>query len=334
MRRATALMSAGLLAATAALSWAGSASAAPGDRDGRGADARTTHQRIVDYWTPERRATAIPRAMVLPEFRAKGGKPGKPDGGDGGGGGDGSDPVVSGATWTDGGASVAKTTGKVFFTLGGSRYVCSASAVAGQENLVLTAGHCVWDDVAKFATNWMFAPGYDNGVNIEYGEWTATSLFTTSAWADTTGNAWPDDAGMAVVTNGSSATLSGRLGSLPAMAAQSGGGDLSGATYSAFGYPAAQKYKGGTLTYCQGPVMVGYDSQDTLSMACDMTGGSSGGPWFGGPGGTGQIVSVNSYGYRGLARMFGPTFNEQEGVMSGAAGNGTCESGETCTSIP
>lgn len=240
---------------------------------------------------------------------------------------------MTGATWNDAGTQVAKTTGKVFFKFGEAGYVCSASAVAGQENLVLTAGHCVWDDVAEFATSWMFVPGY-NG-EAPYGEWTATSLFTTSAWAAPAGDAWPDDAGVAVVSDGSDATLSDELGTLPAVASDAGQDSLTGETYSAFGYPAAQKYKGGTLTYCQGPVEAGYDGEDTLSMACDMTGGSSGGPWFGGPDGTGDIVSVNSYGYRGLTRMFGPTFDSsQEGALYAAADDGTCELAETCTSIP
>ncbi len=39
--------------------------------------------------------------------------------------------------------------------------------------------------------------------------------------------------------------------------------NLAGAVYSAFGYPAAQKYKGETLTYCQGPVQTGYDRTRT-----------------------------------------------------------------------
>lgn len=330
MRRATALMSASLLAASAALAWGGSAVAAssPGDDRGEksGVSASSEHQRIVDYWTPARRASAIPRDMVRPDSRAKGDRPGQ-----GGGGSGGSGSVVTGSTWSDSTAPVAKTTGKVFFTLGGVRYVCSGSAVAGSVNLVLSAGHCVWDDAAEFASRWMFVPGYKDGSG-PYGEWTATSLFTTANWAGA-GNTWPDDAGMAVVTGGGATPLTSVLGTLPTMATASGHVDLAGAVYSAFGYPAAQKYKGNTLTYCQGPVQLRYDGEDTLSMACEMTGGSSGGPWFGAAGGTGEIVSVNSYGYSGLKRMFGPTFDSQESVMSGAAGDGECDAGEACVNV-
>jgi hypothetical protein len=48
-------------------------------------------------------------------------------------------------------------------------------------------------------------------------------------------------------------------------------------------------------------------------MACDMTGGSSGGPWLGAfdeATGVGALSSLNSYGYQGVQAMFGPKFNQ------------------------
>ena len=57
-----------------------------------------------------------------------------------------------------------------------------------------------------------------------------------------------------------------------------------------------------------------------------MTGGSSGGPWYQGKSGTGPITSLNSYGYNGLNRMFGPTFDsQQEGVAYTQADDGSCD---------
>ena len=48
-----------------------------------------------------------------------------------------------------------------------------------------------------------------------------------------------------------------------------------------FGYPAAGKYHGNDLMYCQGPVGTDpYTAGTTYRMACDMTGGRSGGPWL------------------------------------------------------
>ena len=122
--------------------------------------------------------------MVLPTPRGKGGsKPGQGGGGHGGGPGTGdTGGVVTGATWS-GGGNVAKTTGKVYFTMDNVNYVCSGSAVAGRVDSVFTAGHCVWDDADGFASNWMFWPAYYNG-DKPYGTWTATALFTTTVGGD------------------------------------------------------------------------------------------------------------------------------------------------------
>ena len=68
--------------------------------------------------------------------------------------------------------------GKVFLTLDGADYVCSATAVSSPSHtLAWTAGHCVHgaDFGAGFATNWMFVPGYVDGQR-PFGSWVATSL--------------------------------------------------------------------------------------------------------------------------------------------------------------
>lgn len=44
----------------------------------------------------------------------------------------------------------------------------------------------------------------------------------------------------------------------------------------------------------------------TQGIPCDMTGGSSGGPWFIGSGADGLQNSINSYGYSGSPVMYGP----------------------------
>jgi hypothetical protein len=104
-------------------------------------------------------------------------------------------------------------------------------------------------------------------------------------------------------------------------------------TYTALGYPAAQKYKGGTLTYCQGPAQLGWDGDNTVSLACNMTGGSSGGPMYDkADPATGQITSLNSYGYSGVKRMFGPTFDAAEQTMRQSATDGNCNGNEVCVS--
>jgi hypothetical protein len=199
----------------------------------------------------------------------------------------------------------------------------------------------VWDDTDGFATKWTFWPGYDSsGPSDTLGTWTATSLFTTADWARVSTTSaedrdFPDDAGLAVVNDGNGGSLKARLvgqARLPSMGEST---NSAVSPFAAFGYPAAKKYKGQTLIYCQGPVATTYDTNNTVSMACDMTGGSSGGPWYQGGSDKGLITSLNSYGYPGLNRMFGPTFDGPETTLRDQASDGTCDqTTETCTKIP
>jgi hypothetical protein len=297
-------------------------------------DTAAEHRRIVEYWTPQRIASAVPRD-VAPDPRHH--RPDHARGGGNGGGDTEPDPepdtitTVLGATWT-GGGDVAWTSGKVLFTLKGTRYQCSGGAVTDGRttetvSLVVTAGHCVHEGGGTaFATNWIFYPAWD-GSGSPLGPWTATSLFTTPRWADN--RSFDDDAGFAVVTNGTTTTLAAALGTRGAAPQQvSFAAPLLDEGYFAFGYPAAQKYSGNTLTYCAGPVRTDRDRHETLSMGCDMTGGSSGGPWFhtfDQGEGAGVVNSVNSYGYRNLKDvMFGPVFDGPEQTTYEAAVTATC----------
>ncbi len=288
------------------------------------------HDEIVDFWTPDRRASAVPADVTRPDPR-KGKPPGSPGGGGGSGGGDsGTSGVVTGERWTAGG-DIILTTGKVFFTKGTSRYVCSGSAVDGSfGSLVLTAGHCVNDgNGGPFHTNWIFYPGYDGGPHEVLGGWTATDLFTTDTWANSA-NGFRDDAGLAAVVGADPSTsLEAALGSAGVGQMPTIVFDLTpDVDYTSFGYPAAKKYKGATLTYCQGPVSEALDGDATLAMACDMTGGSSGGPWIRDmANGAAEINSLNSYGYRSLkGYMFGPAFDSGEQTMFvGATGSPDCD---------
>ena len=97
----------------------------------------------------------------------------------------------------------------------------------------------------------------------------------------------------------------------------------------AFGYPAAGKYKGNKLTYCAGNIIQDvYNANKTWGLACDMTGGSSGGGWFkdfNEGTGVGSLGSLNSYGYSGIKNMYGPKFNANTqdvyNAADGATGN-------------
>ena len=73
-----------------------------------------------------------------------------------------------------------KHIGKVFFTLGGANYVCSANSVSSRnKSTVSTAGHCVFDGPGAVATKFIFVPAYVNGP-APYGKWTANALYAAS----------------------------------------------------------------------------------------------------------------------------------------------------------
>jgi V8-like Glu-specific endopeptidase len=303
-------------------------SAAPG----ASAEARAEHQRIVAFWTPARMKAAIPRPHERPlPPRAPNAKPVKPGGGT---------ATVTGASWTKGGL-VRKAVGKVFFELSGTLYTCSGSVTADSRSnysLVLTAAHCAYDEAKDvFATKWMFIPDYESAPTrtcdkTKYGCWTATALVVHKGWASEesfTSKATQHDFAFAVVGAGGKITsdkfqLDETVGAFPITFSALG----KDTPVYAFGYPAAGKYNGTKLIYCAGPV--GFDTRNdkmTYSLACDMTGGSSGGPWFSGfdeVTGEGTQVSLNSYGYRTVkATMYGPKFGDPTKAVYAAANSAT-----------
>ena len=321
MRRSRAAVTAVLT--TAALLALAAAPASAGNTTAE-AKAKAEHERVVKYWTAERIANAKPRDFVRTSSGAL-----KPKARPGSGGG-----VVKGASWTAGG-DVVKKTGKVLFTMGTSDYVCSATNLVDGRNgysFVLTAGHCAYDETArKFATNWTYMPSYDTSPVLRdcsqttYGCWTATALVVHGGYATAGGfndQATLHDFAVAVVgPGGKSGTQLEALGTFgikyPASAASQ--------NVHSFGYPAAGKYKGNDLTYCAGPTFTDvYSDVTTLGIACNMTGGSSGGGWlagFSGNGTSGTLTSLNSYGYSGVSNMYGPIFNaDTRDVVTAANG--------------
>ena len=316
-------------------------SAASAGASVQGEEARSEHQRIVEFWTPDRIASAQPRDFVLDpssgNFHPN--KPGNGNGngggngdgkpGDSGDGGDGGTPTVAGSSWRLG-QEVADTTGKIFFEMSGSYYVCSGSVATESDSgrsVVLTAGHCVFDESNdQFATNWLFIPNYDASpasltvggsfcVSTEHGCWTASALVAHEGF--TTAGGFNDQAvlhdfAFAVVGDGGhgNAQLDATVGSQVIAFNQGLAADTD--TYL-FGYPAEKKYKGKDLIYCRGPLGTDpLNSNLTYRVDCNMNGGASGGPWFTNfdeSTGTGTLSSVNSYGYTGINAMHGPVLD-------------------------
>jgi hypothetical protein len=225
--------------------------------------------------------------------------------------------------------------------MGGSGWVCSGTALGDSRStysLVITAGHCVYDEssgggLSGFATNWLFIPQFDSNptftcANTAFGCWTAQALVVNNGFATAGGfntQATHYDWGFAVVPGGGNANsqLDTAVGTFGYSATAMPGNTV----VDAFGYPAAQKYHGNDLVYCQGPIGFDANSGNTnYKLACGMTGGSSGGPWFSGfnaTGNSGTIQSLNSYGYSGQSNMYGPIFNNTTTQTYNAANSAT-----------
>ncbi|MBT2235423.1 serine protease [Nonomuraea sp. NEAU-A123] len=323
MHRRVVLLSILTLAAGGALFPAGPAQARPGPKPAQkaAADSTSEQQAVLRYWTPQKMETAQPLTAPAPK---KGAKPAMSSPGEPTTGTPWTAPPTSGAQqqlagsggapWTGGGA-ITKTTGRVFFTYQGRNASCSGSAVtSANKSVVLTAGHCVKLG-GTFHTNWVFVPGYENG-NRPSGTWAATRLLTTPQW-----NASEDidfDVAAAVVAPLQGKTLTDAVGGQGVAFNQARRQRM-----YAFGYPAAAPYDGAKLIYCSGRTFDDFLLSEDQGLTCDMTGGSSGGPWFQNfteSTGLGIQNSVNSFKYNFAPNlMFGPYFGSEAQAVYQAA---------------
>ncbi len=241
---------------------------------------------VRDYWTPERMENAIPGDALLsgvgPVDDALGTL------GLGGSGSERQAKKVSDPTKRG-----KRTHGKVFFTLGFLDYVCSGTSVKAEtRSLVVTAGHCIYSRADGYARNFEFVPAYRNG-NAPFGEWPAprSELKATDQWQQNENIRY--DVGMATVSKTGGKKLARRVGARGI--AFNKGRDL---TFNVFGYPAEDPYDGESMYRCRSRAM-GTDMRMSpprpTRIACDQTGGSSGGGWVIS---RGRVNSVVSYGYQ------------------------------------
>jgi V8-like Glu-specific endopeptidase len=199
---------------------------------------------------------------------------------------------------------VTRTAGRVFFTYQGRTASCSGNAVtSANKSTVLTAGHCVKMQGA-WHTNWVFVPGYHDGQR-PYGTWAAAKTLSTPQW--TASEDINYDIGAAVVAPLDGQRLTDVVGG-QGLAFNTG---YNKAMYS-FGFPAAAPYDGEKFIYCSGTTFRDFLLSGDHGLTCNMTGGSSGGPWFtrfDEATGTGLQSSVNSFKYNFLPNaMYGPYF--------------------------
>ncbi|WP_432143269.1 trypsin-like serine peptidase [Streptomyces sp. bgisy084] len=182
-----------------------------------------------------------------------------------------------------------KTVGRLFFVnANGADTWCTATAVkSANRSAVMTAAHCVRRGSSPANTHiaMVFVPAYSKG-KMPYGAFAVRTAVTPRNWE----NDSTDDLSTLVVD----ADRSGRK-----LTDVVGGQDIAfnrpvGGTISAFGYSATRPQLGEELLHCVGTAK---KKDGVQAIPCDMTGGSSGGPWladFNATTGKGTLVSVNS----------------------------------------
>ncbi len=197
--------------------------------------------------------------------------------------------------------------GKLFFSIGSTPYVCSASVI--QRRVVATAGHCVHSGTASgFHSNWVFVPAFRDGT-APLLQWNWRYLITTAAWVGG-GGAVPNAADYAMIEFADQPTTSGgplvKLGNVTGWLGWQTSSLLANHT-SKLGYPCnldgCQKMQNVTSSNYRATV------PNNVEYGSDARGGSSGGPWVqnfavlsvgGGTGsntGQNRVVGITSYGY-------------------------------------
>ncbi|GAA2210304.1 peptidase [Nonomuraea monospora] len=292
------------------------------------------HRRVLDYWTPERMAKALPIGLLDIVTDVTDG--GDLLGGVTGGKGVSTAPSLTGkkadlalprklmgtnhlaaarpdtstigSRWITGG-QVARTTGRVFLTVAGADFVCSASTVkAANKDVVVTAGHCVKDGAGEWAANWTFVPGYGTSGLRPYGQYTARRMFVAGPWSRSGDDNY--DVGMVALSTSRGKHVADVVGTQEIAFNAARGGQAFG-----FGYPADPPYDGDHLVYCAGRMKNDpYGQTRDQGLGCDMTAGASGGPWMTGfdtASGKGTIMSLSSFKYSDDQRtMYGPYFGD------------------------
>jgi hypothetical protein len=249
-------------------------------------------------------------------------------GGDPGPGGDPGTGTVTNSQWTQGG-DIQGAAGRILFempTVRGRRttwtaYVCSGTAVTDlhtHASIILTAAHCVYDDVAKqFASNVLFIPNQDDGgtdrtdsncSNDPIGCWSPTNGVVDANWTTRKFPAnveW--DYGYYVVPEIDAHTGLTEPESLELAVDELAIGFSTGTADDvthALGYSYSDDPN---FMYCAEAMQIETVNVNWWLPNCGLSGGASGGPWVQPIGaGNGPIVSVNSWGYTNQPGMAGP----------------------------
>ena len=211
------------------------------------------------------------------------------------------------------------TVGVLFFKQAGISYRCSAASIGN--NGIWTAGHCIHKgdgkldsegnviDQGTWSTEVYFVPAYQNG-NTPYGVWSAFELWITPEWFASQDLRY-DMGGVVLNTNGGK-MISEVVGSLGFAFNMD-----NSLHWMNIAYPSAPPFNGSTQQICAGSFAYADTSisdPSPVAMGCDMTSGSSGGPWilnFGGSASSQNYLNGNnSYRYGSHPEeLFSPDFD-------------------------
>jgi V8-like Glu-specific endopeptidase len=287
----------------------------------------------VQYWTPERMASAKPMNMrslpdqdgniarrpPAPATVAHGFLDGKAPSGVAPSVGPASEGYWQGSY----SAAPAKSIGKLFFQTwipSQRKYgdsVCSATVIAAENrSTVWTAGHCIYQTYSNiWNRDFLFCPGYrkDNGVPGEaedcpLGKWTERFHAATEQWLKAVCSPsglckrteYNYDLGaLAVEQQDDDQTIEARVGSHVLRY------NTRVTRHYVFGYPQNSPFTGRYLYAC---IATNVFDHGHLRQVCRMTAGASGGPWLSNfnSGWRGYLNSVNSHVEGGSGRMDGP----------------------------
>lgn len=192
-----------------------------------------------------------------------------------------------------------QTVGRLFFTLDGNNYSCSASVI--RPHTLVTARHCVFNySSGHFATNEVFYPALFNGSsNGKYGgAWYGRKLATWVSGSSTLDY----DIGFIQLFDHNHSGCGGSSGTPPiehytGYLGYTYNGDFSQRQWAIFGYPAQTNgvdhnpFNGNWMIRSDAATgqVASFGYTNTTEVGSDQTGGTSGGPWI-----IGYCPSANS----------------------------------------
>lgn len=201
------------------------------------------------------------------------------------------------------------TNGRIFGKFRGiGRYSCSGTVVATRsDSVVLTAGHCIHDARAGFASKLIFVPSYLAG-NAPNGTWIARYAAVSRGWFTKGNNNYDWGAMKMRSPKRKLGKVVGEVGLAYNQPRPLG--------VAAVGYPS--NLGGGQIMWACFGALAGVDAIErdpgppATGIGCNMGPGASGGGWFINYGLGPLLNSVSSYLYRDIPNtIFGPYFGRK-----------------------